>query len=69
MTSPATAFRHRKPNRAERRAALSRRAAGKLATAPRQKAGAAKSGHATNPYTDALEMDAVTHPERLRPTT
>ena len=69
MTTPDFAFRHRRPNRAERRAARSRKATAKLVTGPRQKTGATANGACVNPFTNAPEMDAVTYPERTRPTT
>ena len=70
MTSPATAFRNRRPNRAERRAARSQRATGKTVRPPRHACGRFTNEQAVNPYdTQSREFDAVNHPERLRPRT
>jgi len=70
MTDPATAFRRRRLNRAERRAARSRRATGKTVRLPRHAPGVFNNGACINPYdTHARELDAVNRPDRLRPRT
>jgi len=69
MTSPDLAFRRRKPNRAERRAARSRKATGKTVTLPRHAAGVFNNGQAVSPYDGGRELDAMSRPDRLRPTT